>query len=363
MKVAIFLGALIRGGMETLVLDVMRKQSIAPFDMICVYRKEGNYSDAFHATSVPMIQLKRKGGLLSYIFSLRKLFLDAKVDIVHVQTPSNALLCTIALIGTGIKLVTTMHGFSFMQEKSWKQNIVFRYSKQVVFVSRYQQQLYAQQLRVHRNIQHCPIVYNGIDMLKFEKQYERPNFLKKDNLSLAMIGSFRRVRSQKVIIEAVHELKKSGRWNEVKFYFIGGEFRGEEYRMRECEEAVKQFNLEKEIFFVGVRDDIPAVLQHIDGYVYSSENDTFGISVVEAMIAGVPVVVNDFEVMREITREGEWASLYKTDNAIDCAEKIEELIHNIENYKNKAKSNRGIIKETYSINRHIDNIYKVYQSL
>lgn len=363
MKVALFLGALIRGGMETLVLDVMRNQKRLPFDVICVYRKEGNYSEAFHATSVPMIQLQRKGSLLSYIFSLRKLFLDEKVDIVHAQTASNALLCTIALWGTEIKLVTTMHGFSFMQEKSWKQDIVFRYSNQVVFVSRYQRQLYAQKLRAGQNISQCPVVYNGIDIVKFDKQYESPDFLQKDFLSLAMVGSFSGARSQKVIIEAVYELKKLGRWNGVKFYFVGGAFRDEEYRMRECEEMVKKLKLEAEIFFVGVRSDIPAILQHIDGYVYSSAADTFGISVIEAMMAGVPVVVNDFEVMREITREGEWAALYKTNNVADCAAKIYELMNDINKYKVRAKSNVATIRSTYSIAAYNENINKVYQAL
>ena len=54
------------------------------------------------------------------------------------------------------------------------------------------------------------------------------------------------------------------------------------------------------VYFLGGRGDVPALLKVMDGFVYSSVHDTFGIAVVEAMAAGLPVVVNDYEVMKEV---------------------------------------------------------------
>ena len=73
MKVAYFIGGLNRGGTETLVLDSFRKNRSAPFESILVYRNDGELSESYCATGVPMFRIKPKGLKLAYIPQIRKL--------------------------------------------------------------------------------------------------------------------------------------------------------------------------------------------------------------------------------------------------------------------------------------------------
>ena len=47
MKVAYFIGSLNRGGTEMLTLDICRKKDYAPFEMILVYRYDGELTELF----------------------------------------------------------------------------------------------------------------------------------------------------------------------------------------------------------------------------------------------------------------------------------------------------------------------------
>ena len=126
MKVAFFFGALNRGGAESLVLDVCKKKDIAPFDMVCLYRKDGDYLDSFKDTGVDMLKVEQKGrSFIRYLLSFRKAVLADHIDIVHAQTGFNALICIAALAGTRVKLITTLHGLYFASASWWTRKLVY----------------------------------------------------------------------------------------------------------------------------------------------------------------------------------------------------------------------------------------------
>ena len=85
----------------------------------------------------------------------------------------------------------------------------------------------------------------------------------------------------------------------------------------ECVTYCQQNSLLDKVSFLGSRDDVPTILQQLDAFVYATDHDTFGIGVVEAMAVGIPVFVNDWEVMTEITDNGKFATLYKSKDEKD----------------------------------------------
>ena len=371
MKIAYFIGSLNRGGLESLTLDICRKHGETPYDLVCVYRHEGNMSEDFKASGAPMIQVRKPKGILRYLWSLRKTFLYEKVDIVHSQTPSNTLLLSIALFGTRIKIITTFHGYNFGHAPWWKRKIVYTISEKVLCVSSHQKQYYEQKWKLNSGNK-LQVVYNGIDFTKIDSAEPRKECEEgrgKERIRLAMVGNFVSGRSQNIIAKSIHHMRQQGITN-FDFNFIGRRVEQEAWRYDKCVQYCKEHRLDN-VYFLGSRGDVPELLKTMDGFVYSTEHDTFGIAVIEAVAAGLPIVVNDWPVMTEVCNLGlpennSTIRFFKTDDVADCADKMTTLLSDIETNREKlhadCQSAAAAAKQKYSIEKHIADLYVVYQT-
>lgn len=369
MKVAYFIGALNRGGAESLILDICRQHKSVPYDFVCVYRHEGNMSDDFKKSGANLIQVPKKRGYLRYLCALRKTFISEEVNIVHSQTPSNTLLLAIALLGTGIQIITTFHGYNFGHAPRRQRKIVYEVSEKILCVSNHQKQYYEHKwhLPIENKLQ---VIYNGIDFSKIDSALPRDGRRYDGRIRLAMVGNFVSGRSQNIIVKSIHSLYKLGICD-FDFYFIGRRDDKEGWRYDNCVKYAEAHQLGN-IHFLGSRGDVPELLKTMDGFVYSTEHDTFGIAVIEAIAAGLPILVNDWPVMTEVCNLGlpetnNAIRFFRTDDVEDCADKMKELLSDITTNKKQLQTNckqaSDVVKRKYSIQKHIENLYAVYQSL
>ncbi len=361
-KVAFVLGALNRGGAENLVLDICRSTNNTLYEYTCLYRKDGNMTEEFKRSNIHLIHQPKQGNLLQYMWQIRQLLLRKNIDIVHSQTASNTLLLSLLLLGTRIKIITTIHGFSTLNNNELYKQIVFNASKRIIFVSHHQMNEYIRN-RLAKYKNKSQVIYNGIDSSKFEHEFTIPDiYIDKGNvIKICVVGNIRQARTYDVIINAINHLHTEG-VNNIRLFIIGNcapEERGRlEYYKRMC----KEYKIEDIVHIVGGRGDIPDVLKYSDIYVMSSI-ETFGISIVEAMMSGIPVIVNDYEVMREITENAKLGLLYQTNNYIDLANTIKKVVNNIEYYQNEAESRKDYVKAKYSIDNCINQLNALYSSI
>lgn len=368
MKVAFFIGSLNRGGTESLVLDTLRKKDCVVYEPILIYRSEGELSDAYRETGVPMFRINSQGSKLGYIHKLRRLLREEKVNILHTQTHLNAFFGVFCTCFSGVRLVATFHGFTptfidkvFTQFALW-------YADASVFVSKYVLDWYLKHT-FFTSRKRCHVVYNGIDFSKFDQNYQIPDFLEDvaaaslETVKMAMVGNFTSGRSQLFLCQALKTLNDRGTCN-FKFFFVGRKSNAEPEVYDNCVNYCRVNGLlDTSVFFVGGRSDVPAILQYVDAFVYSTNRDTFGIAVIEAVASGLPTIVNDWGAMKEVTENGKFAVLYKTLDVNDCANKMEEMIVNIEKRKETARYNAEVVKQRFSIDNHIRNLCDVYKKV
>jgi len=370
MKVAYLIGSLNRGGAETLLLDIFRKADIAPFAMMVIHRKGGMYEQELSSLSPKCVRMApRRWRLLSYLRQLRKQFVKEHVTIIHAFYRLDVVYAWLATIGLRIPIVITFHGYKG-SECGWKMSFLYRIvihmADKLCFVSGEQMKSYE---RRYGNVvgKKGGVLYNGIDFSKLDMKklkVERPELKVKNGICLCMVGNFNSVRSQIVVCKALALLHKSQEPRaSFDFYFVGGRYKGKEHYYDECVAYCKEQELDN-VHFLGVREDVPALLRTMDGFVYSSQNDTFGIAIIEAIAAGLPIVVNDHPVMKEVCGEAnDGIRYFKTDDAEDAADKISELLANMETSKKVAGANAAAVRNKYSIQTHIQNAYSIYQSL
>ena len=358
MRVAFFLGTLNRGGAETLLVDVFGSGERLPFEALCIYRKEGNMSNAFHNTEVPMWFLPRKRSWLFYGLRLRRLVRSQKVDIVHAQSAFYAAIAIISLVFTRVKVVTTFHGYGFDVANPLYKWLVYRHSSRLIFVSESEKGWYLKRggyIVADRFV----VVPNGVNFSKFG--YVRQPIPEGSAVRLCMVGNFVKEKDQYFICQFLKELQERDFLFE--FYFIGRRTPAWAKGYDACVEYCEQNGLSECVHFMGGRDDVPELLSDMDAVVYASKTETFGIAPVEAMAMGLPTFVNDLEVFAEITRNGELAVLYKSGDLQDLCVKFIDFMHNRQAYYDRAMANAQKVRNLYSIAAHIDGLHSLYTQI
>ena len=361
MKAAFFIGSLNRGGTEMLTLDIFRRKDTAPFEMMLIYRNEGTLSEEYRATGVPMFRLKPEGSKVKYLKEIRSLLKQERVDILHAQTLTNGLFSIACTVFSPVKSVYTFHGL-FSNKTLITRHLVSWNADADIFVSQYVRDWYgSHSLFFPERKSHT--VHNGIDFSKIEAGYPEPELFKEYEsekaVRLGMVGNFVGGRSQIVVCKALKLLRDRGA--AFHFYFVGKQSDAEPDLYDACVNYCRDNGLLDCTHFLGSRGDVPAILQHLDGFVFSTIKDTFGIAVIEAIAAGLPTITNDWAVMKEISLDGTLVDLFESGNEKDCCDKMQALIDNLESRKEKARKDAVTVKDTFSIDRHIEALYKVYE--
>jgi glycosyltransferase involved in cell wall biosynthesis len=76
------------------------------------------------------------------------------------------------------------------------------------------------------------------------------------------------------------------------------------------QQMAKALDINKQVTFLGTRSDVPCVLGQLDLFAFSTTaEEGFGIALIEALAAGVPVVATDVPACREVLRNGEFGEL------------------------------------------------------
>jgi glycosyltransferase involved in cell wall biosynthesis len=182
-----------------------------------------------------------------------------------------------------------------------------------------------------------------------------------NSLLIGTVGNFNKGRDQLTLCRFALELKKAA--VDFHFIFVGGRLDSMPYLYDDCVNYCEQNGLKDKVLFLGSRTDIPQILDQLDAFVYATDHDTFGIAVVEAMAVGVPVFVNDWEVMKEITVDGKYATLYKTKDEKDLLREFMLFLQNKAGYISRAEQASDFVHQEYSIEKHIANLNTLYATL
>ncbi|MGR6431676.1 glycosyltransferase family 4 protein [Rhizobium sp. PAMB 3174] len=122
-----------------------------------------------------------------------------------------------------------------------------------------------------------------------------------------LVGVFSRLspwKGQHVVIEALAKVPG------VRLVIVGSALFGEDAYRDRLVALVKALGLEERVTFLGQRADVPALMQSVDVVVHPSvDPEPFGLTLVEAMLAGTPVIATDTGAATEILADGEAGTL------------------------------------------------------
>lgn len=180
------------------------------------------------------------------------------------------------------------------------------------------------------------VIPNGINTAKFLE--EKNKLITKQNkvLTLGNLGRLVKQKNQVFLLEVAKELKKQ----KIDFKLvIGGEGKLMDFLLKKRTE----YNLEKEVDFVGFVDKPVEFMSKIDVFLLSSLWEGFGYVIAEAMLCEKPVIAFNASSNPELVSENENGFLTKVNDVNLFVDKIKLLNNNSELILNLGKNGKNKI--------------------
>ncbi len=207
------------------------------------------------------------------------------------------------------------------------------------------------------------IVPNGVDLERFRGAGD-PGSLRKElgiPASARVVGIVAMLRPEKnhpLFLRSAAEVKRKV---PEAFFLVVGE--GPE--RRRLESLAAELGLRDSVLFLGVRQDIPALLALLSVAVLSSHPvvETLSNAVLEYMAAGLPVVATRVGSVPEQVADGETGFLVEPDDAPAMAARIIELLRDDSLRERMGKAGWARVKERYTIDRMIRETESLFDRL
>ncbi len=205
------------------------------------------------------------------------------------------------------------------------------------------------------------LVYNGIEMNRKNAGSEeslREEFgLLKDDFVLSVVGKIYREKGQKEVILAVDSLRRS--YPQVKLLVVG-DVKDREYYL-ELVRLIEERNLEQHVIFAGYRSNILELLRDVNLLVVASSVDSFGLSALEAMSVGTPVLAVSAGGLPEIISSGDNGFLIESPDPGLIRGAVDSFLRNPSRMKQVSEKGIQTAKEKFSVNEQVDKIQKVME--
>ncbi|MFO1056299.1 MAG: glycosyltransferase [Dongiaceae bacterium] len=114
---------------------------------------------------------------------------------------------------------------------------------------------------------------------------------------------------------------------------------------------------------LGDRRDVPAILGLSDLFVLTSRWEGMPNAVLEAMLAGLPVLATRVDGSRDVVRDGETGLLVPPGDDAALAEALLALAGDAARRRALGEAGRRRVLEVYSIDRFVDGFERLYLSL
>lgn len=160
------------------------------------------------------------------------------------------------------------------------------------------------------------------------------------------------------LVKAIHIIKSEFKKGDVVSFIVGeGE---EEYQLREL---IQNLNLTNNVHLLGYRDNVADYMSHADVFVSSSIFEGFGLTIVEAMACGCPVVATDCKYgPREILEDGRNGILIPVGNPVELARAIILLLDNPDMVQKFAQDSRKHVCD-FASDEFIREYEKLFNSI
>jgi glycosyltransferase involved in cell wall biosynthesis len=369
LKIIHIIPSLKTGGAERLALDIcIELNNHKSIEVILIVLSEindfKNESNGIEIKYIPSkVSLSISGKTNVEITKLTSFINDFKPDIIHTHL-FEAEIISRWYINEKATYFSHCHDnmiqlSGLSANKSIKKNITDIYEKNII-IKRYlscenqfiaisnHTKIYFTNVLPKKLTQNIHLLPNSIDYKKFQNN----NVKKSPKLRLINVGSFAPKKNQTFLIDILLELKRRGVQCEL---FLLGE--GEQWQ--KVKEKALINGLKNEIHFLGNVNDVEEQLWKSHLYIHSAYYEPFGLVLLEAMAAGLPVVSLDGKGNRDFIENGINGYILENQDSKLFSDIIMNLVHNKELYGEIAEKGK-VTAQRYDIKNYTTKLIDIY---
>ena len=365
MKVLHTLDSLNRGGAEMMALDLCRNARANGLDLTFLATGGGDLEADFRNSGVDFVRLQRKHPIdMELVVQTRQIIHERNIQVVHSHQPVEALHLYLATRGSNAKRVMTLHGVSPGVKNKLALRFVLPRTHGCVAISNDLHSAVANRRLVREKS--FSVISNGVDPKRLElsdRNLRDELRIPSDSFLIGMVANFSPVarKDQMTVCQALRKLFKA--LPRAHFVFVGGRSPAAPELFDDCVRFCQLEGLSERTHFLGKRSDIATVLRALDVFVLSSAREGSPISVIEAMMMGIPTVLSDIAALREVSNNAACAELFRTGDDEDLANKLITLAEKAEYRARLAAQAKQWATENFSIGNHITNLIRFYGSV
>lgn len=282
-----------------------------------------------------------------------------KLDLIHahyaIPHATSAYLAR-EIVGNGLKIVTTLHGTDITLvglEPSFLPVMKFSIEKSdgVTAVSRFLREKTTTNYGINKAIEVIP---NFVDTEKYKRiecEDIAERFAPKGEKILMHTSNFRAVKRVHDAIRIFNEVRKKV---PSKLILVGdGPDRSS------CELLVRELNIQDHVKFLGKQLELVPILSAADLFLMPSQSESFGLSALEAMSCGVPVISSSVGGLPELQVHGETGYIAEIGDVERMARYAVELLSSESKYTLFSANARRRAVEYFDINKIVGQ-YEAY---
>lgn len=265
-------------------------------------------------------------------------------DVIHVHLFPSLYLVALASLGLKTKLIYTEHSTSNRRRGKWYfkpiERFIYRQYNRIVSISQQTQAALQNWLKSHDG--RFVVINNGVDIKKFESANVRVRVK-----SLIMISRFVDAKDQATVIKALQFLKP-----DVTLTLVG-----DGPNIKNCQKLAESIGVAERVEFLGTRSDIAELIASSYIGIQSSNWEGFGLTAVELMAAGKPIIVSNVDGLKQVVEGAGF--IFEKGNYKQLAEKLKVLLQNPNIYTETAKKCLNRAKQ-FDIQYMADQYLQVY---
>lgn len=171
-----------------------------------------------------------------------------------------------------------------------------------------------------------------------------------------------RTKGQHTAVEAARILKDRGRDFAI---WLAGDVKmgvGDEY-VRHVESLIRELEVDKNVFLVGFRSDIRAMMAEADAVILPTHTEGFPRTVWEAMSLGRPVITTPVGGIPDLISDGETGLLVPVEDPFALAGAVEKLMDDPSLGTRLGAAGRDHVRRTFTLERQVEAVQSAFQEL